>query len=181
MVNISGENFDRSKTLAADATGPVKEACQDNEDEAHMLITMAISKTQIDLVTSCDTAADPWKAFSGHFEHHTRQNFILLMRKLFKLEMAEGGSLENRLHELKDITDRLAVNGEAVKEKYQVAALLASLPRSNTAVSKLSANDSAILSFTQKSLLNEDVRRTSRDEFQSGAQGMHHYSGNSET
>ena len=68
---------------------------------------------------------------------------------------------------------------EPVKEKYQIAALLASLPRSyDTVVSNLSANDGATLAFVQESLLNEEMRRRSRNEFQSGGQpeasGMQH-------
>ena len=70
-----------------------------------MLITMAISKTQMCLVTLCETAVESWKAFTTHFQHNTRENFMLLMRKLFKIEMAEGGSPEEHFRELKEMTD----------------------------------------------------------------------------
>ena len=91
--------------------------------------------------------AESWKAVTGHFECNTREKFMLL-RKLFKLELAEGESLEKHLREMKDITDQLAVTGEPVKLNYQVAALLASFSRSyGTVVSDLSTNDSAILAF----------------------------------
>ena len=60
---------------------------------------------------------------------------------------------------------------EPVEEKYQVSALLASLPRScDTVVSNLCTNDSATFSFIQESLLNEEMRRRSRNELQSGGQ-----------
>ena len=62
---------DGSKTAAADANDSVREAFQDKVDEAHMLITMAIGRSQMYLVTSCETAADAWKALTGHFEHNT--------------------------------------------------------------------------------------------------------------
>ena len=84
--------------------------------------------------------------------------------------MAEGGIPEEHFLELKETTDRLAVIGEPAKEKYQVAALLASLPRTyDTVVSSLCTNDSATFSFIQESLLNEEMRR-SRNELQSGGQ-----------
>ena len=81
------------KALAEGASNSEEEEFQETVDEAHMLITMAISKIQMYPVTSCEIAVKSWDEVNTHFECNTRKNFMLLMRKLFKLEMAEDGSL----------------------------------------------------------------------------------------
>ena len=96
---------DGLKMLTGGASNSEEEKFQEWLDEAHMLITMAISKTQMCLVTSCETVVESWKAFATHVQRNTRENFRLLMRKLFKLEMTEGGSPKEHFLELKETTD----------------------------------------------------------------------------
>ena len=59
--NIFGDMSTGSKTLAGGASNSEEEEFQEKVDEAHILITVAISKTQMYLVTLCETAAESWK------------------------------------------------------------------------------------------------------------------------
>lgn len=77
-------------------------------------IVMAISTSQLYLITSCDSPKPAWDALKSHFERDTLANKLLLKKKYFRMEMKETTSAEIHLKEMKELTDKLAAVGAPI-------------------------------------------------------------------
>ena len=61
--------------------------------KAFSTMVMAISLSQLYLVTSCDGPIGAWKTLRNHFECDTLVNRLLLKKQYFCTEMKEGSYL----------------------------------------------------------------------------------------
>ena len=86
-------------------------------------------------------------------------NKLIFKRQHFRMEMAEGTSIEVHIKTMKELTDRLAAINALIAEEDQVVTLLGSLPSSySTPVTALKARDAVTLSYVQQSLIREEQR-----------------------
>ena len=86
-------------------------------------------------------------------------NKLILKKQYFRMEMAEGTSMEAHIKTMKELTDRLAAINAPISEEDQVVTLLGSLPPSySTLVTVLEARDAVTLSYVQQSLIHKEQR-----------------------
>lgn len=155
-------HVDGSKSLATDADAPAKVAFKEELQKTFALIVMAISTSQLYLITSYDTPKDAWTALCQHFERGTLANKLFLKKQYFRTQMVEGTSISEHLKRMKEMADKLAAIGSPIAEEDQVVTLLGSLPDSfSTLVTALEAQvDDVGMGFVQQALLNEELKRS---------------------
>ena len=105
---------DGTEILAEDATAAVQAEFRKKSQKAFSTITMAISTSQLYLVTSYDQPKDTWDKLCEHFECKTLANKLFLKKQYFRTEM------EVHLKHMKEISDRLAAIGAPIAEEDQV-------------------------------------------------------------
>ena len=151
---------DGTETLEEDATAQQQADHRKKSQKALSTIVMAVSVSQLYLITSCDNPRQAWDALKNHFERDTLANKLLLKKKYFRMEMKETASAEAHLKEMKELTDKLAAVGAPIAEEDQVVTLLGSLPKKySTLVTALEARrDNLSLSYVQEALLHEEQK-----------------------
>ena len=109
------------------------------------MIVMAISSSQLYLVTSCDGPIAAWRALRNHFERDMLVNRLLLKKQYFSTKMKQDNSVEQHIKTMKELADRLAAINAPILEQDQIVTLLGSLPSSYfTLVTALQAKDAVI-------------------------------------
>ena len=134
-------------------------------DRALATIVLAMEPSLLYLVGPDPT--DPvvvWHALADQFQRNTWANKLELKRKLFSLQLAEGGSVQQHIKCTSEICDELSAIGETVSEEDRVVYLLASLPESyNVLVTALEANaDVPSLAVVRERLLHEESKMKSK-------------------
>ena len=109
-----------TEVLGEDANDRAQADFQQKSLKAFSTIVLAISSSQLYLVTSCDSPKAAWDALRNHFERDTLANKLFLKKQYFRMEMREGTSVEKHLKDMKELTDRLAAIGAPIAEEDQV-------------------------------------------------------------
>ena len=149
---------------AEDAAARVLADYRKRSQKAFSVIALAISSSQLYLVTSCEQPGQAWKALRNHFERDTLANKLLLKKRYFRSEMKEGTSVEKHLKNMKELTEQLAAIGAPIDEEDQVVTLLGSLPKSySTFVTALQARETVSLTYLQQALTQEEQKLQGRD------------------
>ena len=78
---------DRTEVLAEDAAEEVRAEFQKKSQKAFSTLVLAISASQLYLVTSCEQAKDAWVVLQNHFERDTLANKLFLKKQYFRTEM----------------------------------------------------------------------------------------------
>ena len=151
---------DGTEVLADDAAEGVRTEFQKKSQKAFSTLVLAITASQLYLVTLCEQARDAWVALQNHFERDTLANKFFLKKQYFRTEMKEGTSAEKHLKYMKKLTDRLVAIGAPIDEEDQVVTLLGSLPKSySTLVTALEArSDDISLNYVQQALVHEEQK-----------------------
>jgi len=147
---------------------------QEEVSEALSAIVMAVSPSQLYLITSCDSPKQAWDALRSHFERDTLANKLLLKKKYFRMEMKETTSIETHLKEMKELTNRLAAVGAPIAEEDQVVNILGSVPtKFSTLVTSLEArgDDDLSLSYVQQALIHEEQKLSANTDVAGGTGG----------
>ena len=148
-----------TERLADEATPAQQTELEKKGQRAFSTIVMAVSTPQLYLITSCEQAKEAWDALRDHFEKDTLANKLMLKKRYFRMEMAEGTPVESHLKQMKELTDKLAAIGAPVAEEDQVVTLLGSLPQSySSLVTALESRENVSLSYVQQSLVHEEKK-----------------------
>ncbi len=147
-----------SATLAEHATEEQWLKFKSESQKAFSILAMAISASQLYLITSCEEPKEAWDALKKHFERETLANKLFLKKKYFRKEMSEDSSIETHIKEMKELTDELSSIGSPISEEDQVVTLLGSLPSPfASVVTALEARvDDLSLDFVQQQLLHQE-------------------------
>ena len=134
-------------------------------DKTLATIVLAVESSLLYLIGSDPT--DPvvvWRTLADQFQRKTWANKLELKQKLFSLQLAEGGSVQEHVKLMTEIFEELSVIGEAISEEDRVVYLLASLPESyNVLVTALEASaDVPTLAVVRERLLHEETKMKSR-------------------
>ncbi len=116
--------IDGSAMLAEDATEEQRLKFKSESQKAFSILAMAISASQLYLITSCEEPKEAWDALKKHFERETLANKLFLKKKYFRKEMSEDSSIETHIKEMKELTDKLSSIGSPISEEDQVVTLL---------------------------------------------------------
>ena len=167
------EYVDGTATLADDANAQAQADFRQKSQKAFSTIVLAISTSQLYLVTSCEGPHDAWEALRTNFERDSLANKLFLKKQYFRTQMKDGTSIEKHLKDMKELTDKLAAIGAPIAEEDQVVTLLGSLPPSYaTLVTALEARvDDVSLKFVQQALIHEEQKWSSSASFNRTASG----------
>ena len=117
---------DGSETLREDASAQQQADFRKASQKAFSTIVMAISTSQLYLITSVEKPKNPWDALHDHYERDTLANKLMLKKQYFRTEMKEGTSIENHIKHMKELTDKLAAIGAPISDEDKVVTLLGS-------------------------------------------------------
>ena len=125
---------------------------------------MAISTSQLYLITSCEQPKDAWDDLCNHFERSTLANKLMLKKEYLRMEMKENISIKAHLKKMKELTDKLAAIGAPISDEDQVVTLLGSPPSDySTLVTALEAlADDLTLGYVQQALIHEERKKNER-------------------
>ena len=153
-------HVDGTEVLAEDANAQAQAEFRKKSQRAFSTIVLAVSTSQLYLITSCEQPKDAWDVLKKHFERDTLANKLFLKKRYFRTEMKEGTSMESHLKHMKELTDKLAAIDAPITEEDQVVTLLGSLPQSySTLVTALEARvDDIKLDFVQQALIHEELK-----------------------
>ena len=151
--------IDGVEILQDDASAQQQVDFNKRSQKAFSTMIMSVSSLQLYLITSHEEPRRVWMALKNHFERDTLVNKLILIKQYFRMDMAEGTSMEVHIKTLKEIIDRLAAINAPIAEEDQVVILLGSLPPSySTLVTALKARDAVTLSYVQKSFIHKEQR-----------------------
>ena len=111
---------DGSETLTEDMTAQEQANYRKKSQKALSAIVMAVSPSQLYLITLCDSPKKAWDALRSHFERDTLANKLLLKKRYFHMEMKESSSVEAHLKAMKELTDKLAAVGAPLRRKIKL-------------------------------------------------------------
>ena len=153
-------HVDGTEVLAEDANAQAQAEFRKKSQRAFSTIVLAVSTSQLYLITSCEQPKDAWDVLKKHFERDTLANKLFLKKRYFRTEMKEGTSMESHLKHMKELTVKLAAIDAPITEEDQVVTLLGSLPQSySTLVTALEARvDDIKLDFVQQALIHEELK-----------------------
>ena len=69
-------------------------AWEDENNEAEGVIISAISKGQMQLLTSCTSAYEMWERLKDTYQHESKTNQLRLLEQYHSMTMKKGVSLE---------------------------------------------------------------------------------------
>ena len=78
---------------------------------------MAISTSQLYLITSVEKPKNAWDALRDHYERDTLANKLMLKKQYFRTEMKERTSIENHIKHMKELTEKLAAIGAPISDE----------------------------------------------------------------
>ena len=165
--------IDGTEVLQDDASAQQRADFNKRSQKAFSTMVMSVSSSQLYLITSYEEPRRAWTALKNHFERDTLVNKLILKKQYFRMEMAEGTSMEAHIKTMKELTDRLAAINAPIAEEDQVVTLLGSLPPSYSAlVTALEARDAVTLSYVQQSLIREEQRLKESNTQHTGLNNM---------
>ena len=165
--------IDGTEVLQDDASAQQRADFIKRSQKAFSTMVMSVSSSQLYLITSYEEPRRAWTALKNHFERDTLVNKLILKKQYFRMEMAEGTSMEAHIKTMKELTDRLAAINAPIAEEDQVVTLLGSLPPSYSAlVTALEARDAVTLSYVQQSLIREEQRLRESNTQHTGLNNM---------
>ena len=148
--------IDRMEVLQHNSSAQQWTYFNKRSQKAFSTMVMSVSVSQLYLITSYEYSRRAWTALKNHFERDTLVNKSILKKQYFRMEMAEGTSMEAHIKTMKELTDRLAAINAPIAKEDQVVTLLGSLPPSySTLVAALKARDAVSLSYVQQSVRNK--------------------------
>ena len=131
------------------------------EQKSLYLVLQCIGQKYVPMAMNCKTTKELWDTLCQCFERKTVSNKVHTLMQLYGLRMKRGTKIQDRLHELDELLDKLAAIGENVAEVHEVAVLLRSMQdRYPTLVTALLARrkSEVTLMFVKQSLLDEEQR-----------------------
>ena len=152
-----------TEQLAPGASDQVRSEYTRRCERALACIVLHMDKSQLYLVTECETAKEAWEKLSAHFDRSTTANKLYLKKRFYRLQMKAGTKLTEHFKTMKELTDQLAAIGVNIGDDDQVMTLLGSLTKDyDTIVTALEthAEDELTLTYVQQALINAEQKNS---------------------
>ena len=125
-------------------------------------------------ITKVKTIEDLMKTLVTLYEKPSASNKVFLMKRLFNMKMAEGGSIIDHLNEFNIVTSQLSSVGVNFDEEIRALLILCSLPKSWNGLVMAVSNSipgSSTLKYDDviNVILSEETRRKSSGGSTSGS------------
>lgn len=102
----------------------------DKDDQARATIGLLVEDSQLIHIRGAKSAKQAWEALKNYHQKASLSNTVFLLKDICRMNLAEGGNLEEHLTEMLNRFDRLTALGKPLDEKISVAMILCSLPES---------------------------------------------------
>nr|XP_029711605.1 uncharacterized protein LOC115256788 [Aedes albopictus] len=140
----------------------------DKDERAAATIGYLVENSQLQLIKNATTAQETWNVLR---EYHVRQSSasrVGLVKRLCRLEMEEGGNVEEHMISMDALFDKLAEVGCDIAEEMKCNFIMASLPESyDSFVTMIEGSDGKLTERTVKTkLLNEYYKRQHKSGIQ---------------
>lgn len=136
-------------------------------DRALATIVLSIEPSLLYLLGNPEDPVAVWKRLRDHFQKKTWANRLELRRKLYRLRLKEGESVQNHIKAMTEIFEELSVIDDPVSDEDKVVHLLASLPDSyEMLVTALEANSETVprMETVTERLLHEEQKLKEKKE-----------------
>lgn len=155
--------------LAADnSNAVVVENWKKSDGDARASIGLSIDDDQIIHIRAAKTAKEAWNNLKNYHEKSTLSNKVHLMRTICSLKANEGANVAEHVNQMNELFVKLRdIGEEALSDKWSVAMLLSSLPRSyDGLITALEARAEEDLTYTlvQQKVIAEYERRSNAGE-----------------
>ena len=103
-------------------------------------IQLCLAQSMTFNITKVKTTKELMETLTRLCEKPSTSNKVFLMKRLFNMKMAEGGSIENYLNKLNTITSQLSFVGINFDEEIMALLILCSLPESQNSLVMVVSN-----------------------------------------
>ena len=131
------EDYLYQKDLWKALEGKTKNQGTMSNDEWDLLDRKELGSIQLCLapsvafdITKAKTTEDLMKTLATLYEKPSASNKVFLMKRLFNMKMAEGGSVADHLNDFNTVTSQLSSVGINFDEEIRALLILCSLPKS---------------------------------------------------
>ncbi len=138
------------------------EASKKKNGKALASIILSIDNGQIVLVKKCKKAKDAWDLLKNFHVKSCLSTKVSVLKRICRLELREGGDMEQHLFKLEELFDKLAAAGKELDEDFKVAIMLSSLPDSYdvlTTALEARSDDELTLGLVKQKLIGEWRKR----------------------
>lgn len=108
----------------------IAEKWKEDNDTAKALIGLNVEDSQLCHIRSKETAKEMWNNLKEIHQKNTIVNKVTIMRQICSTKLEENGNVENHINTMATLFGKLHDLNEAMTEKWMVALLLSSLPKS---------------------------------------------------
>ena len=116
------------EVLTERSTPQQRELFRKRDNRAMSIINLSITNDLQIYVRSAKSATEAWNNLADHFEEKTLSKIIYYRRKLYKMSMGKGVTMESYVNSLKTVSEHLEALNDPVSEKDLVMILISSLP-----------------------------------------------------
>ena len=116
------------EVLTERSTPQQRELFRKRDNRAMSIINLSITNDLQIYVRSAKSATEAWNNLADHFEEKTLSKIIYYRRKLYKMSMGKGMTMESYVNSLKTVSEHLEALNDPVSEKDLVMILISSLP-----------------------------------------------------
>ncbi|KAL2230807.1 UNVERIFIED_CONTAM: Retrovirus-related Pol polyprotein from transposon TNT 1-94 [Sesamum indicum] len=131
-------------------------------------IILSLSRNVTYHVKGAKSTKEVLQTFADMYEKPSAMNKVMLMKKLFRLQMEERKSVVDHLNDFNQLTTQLASLDIVFDDEVKALILLSSLPDSwdvvVTSMSTLSGKEKMKFDNIRDMMLNEETRRKSRSK-----------------
>lgn len=154
------------------------------DDKARATIGLCLEDNQLVHMLGAKSAYDAWEKLKNHHQKSTLSSKVFTYKKLFKLQLAEGGDMDAHVAEFLMLVNKLTALGETVAETLQASMLLCSLPESYSAlITSLECRDEKdfTIDIVKGRVLDEYKRRKASQAVENDGEAALNVSHNSRT
>lgn len=123
-----------------------------------------VEDPQMQLIKDAMTAQEAWAMLKKYYVKDSSVGKVALLKKLSKLELAEGGDMRQYLADMEELFEKLENTGANFEEDIKAAFMLAGLPESyDSTVSSIQGRMEVFtVNFVKTKLLEEFGRRENK-------------------
>lgn len=128
------------------------------DGKAMAVIALTVADSQLLLIKKAKTAKESWKLLKDYHQKGSKTNQATILKKICKMDLCEGGNMEDHIFKMDELFDRLASLGRDLEDDLRIIMIIQSLPESyNTLTTALEArgDDQLTLSVLKAKLLDE--------------------------
>lgn len=106
---------------------PVTEAWKNGDAKTQGTISLFVGIMQQSLIRKCNSAKEIWDTLKNHYQKTSLTTKVSILKKICNLTYTDGDDMENHLHEMEDMFQRLTNAGLELGATLTVVLVLRSL------------------------------------------------------